>query len=111
MLLHPRFDVVVLVPHAHLDAVGGVVTLAVDFLGRRLCQVKKNNHGYTDAHSYSLFIVGVQCSVERDDSPMHEYTFRDLFEPYGHILHGGQFFAQSRMTNCVHFVYDLSVYA
>lgn len=28
MLLHPRLDVVVLVPHAHLDAVGGVVTFA-----------------------------------------------------------------------------------
>lgn len=28
MLLHPRLDVVVLVPHAHLDAVGGVVALA-----------------------------------------------------------------------------------
>lgn len=28
MLLHPRLDVIVLVPHAHLDAVGGVVTFA-----------------------------------------------------------------------------------
>lgn len=28
MLLHPRLDVVVLVPHAHLDAVGGVVAFA-----------------------------------------------------------------------------------
>lgn len=60
MLLHPRLDVIVLVPHAHLDAVRGIVTFAVI---QTMIVSGQTNHAYVVNNGFNE--RSVACSDER----------------------------------------------
>lgn len=73
MLLHSWFDVIILIPHAHLDAVSGVVTFAANW---KMSMPGQNNHNNMN-NSYCIFSdssSGWRHSLERNDSQMHNLS-------------------------------------
>lgn len=63
MLLHPRLDVIVLVPHAHLDAVRGIVTFAVT---QKTMASGQNNHTDTVNNEFNQWSEAGALSGGKD---------------------------------------------
>lgn len=71
MLLHSGFDVIVLVPYTHLNAVSGVVTFTAMW---RMITPRQNNHNNINNSSSTLNDSSLGLSASQKGSQMHIST-------------------------------------